>query len=79
MFGIAAAIYVYCTYVFVENKNMRPERQKLKKSDCQHSVHQIYNHYDHIDIVSSDWVYKVVNIFVHFIQIVWLFNTKWIE
>ena len=25
MFGIAAAIYVYCTYVFVENKNLKPE------------------------------------------------------
>ena len=26
MFGIDAAIYVYCTYVFVENKNLKPER-----------------------------------------------------
>ena len=25
MFGIDAAIYVYCTYVFVENKNLKPE------------------------------------------------------
>ena len=25
MFGIAAAIYVHCTYVFVENKNLKPE------------------------------------------------------
>ena len=25
MFGIAAAIYVYCTYVFVENKKLKPE------------------------------------------------------
>ena len=25
MFGIAAAIYVWCTYVFAENKNLKPE------------------------------------------------------
>ena len=28
MFGIAAAIYVYCTYVFVENKNLKPKNLK---------------------------------------------------
>ena len=30
MFGIAAAIYVYCTYVFVENKNLKPERKSIQ-------------------------------------------------
>ena len=30
MFGIAAAIYVYCTYVFVENKNLKQPSFLLK-------------------------------------------------
>ena len=29
MFGIAAAIYVYYTYVFVENKNLKPESVEI--------------------------------------------------
>ena len=37
MFGIDAAIYVYCTYVFVENKNLKPETWNLKHQDTFHA------------------------------------------
>ena len=41
MFGIDAAIYVYCTYVFVENKNLKPETWNIISyySNDTHQMH----------------------------------------
>ena len=43
MFGIDAAIYVYCTYVFVENKNLKPESWSSADRRCSNYIWVINN------------------------------------